>query len=274
MHVGWMAVLDLPRGERGLDAALLRERIGGRLHLTPRFRQRVVQVPMRVSEPVWQDVPDFDLDRHVSAVGDESELDRAAMRSIADAFFSEQLDRSRPLWHILVVPRLIGGRAAVLGKVHHAMVDGIAAVELGMLMFDGIPEPEPAAPVGGPRDGSPDPCASPWAPSPTPRWTSSAWRGARSRSRGRPRTPCAWPTPCAAPRCRWPRCPASGGGLLPERSDRPAAHACDPPGAPVPDARPEAAPRCHAERHHARGVRRDAAALRRKARATSRGTCA
>jgi diacylglycerol O-acyltransferase len=148
MHVGWMAVLDLPPGARSLEAALLRERIGGRLHLTPRFRQRVVQVPMRVSEPVWQDVPDFDLDRHVSTVGDESELDRAAMRAVADAFFSEQLDRDRPLWHILVVPRLAGGRAAVLGKVHHAMVDGIAAVELGMLMFDGMPDPAPAAPVG------------------------------------------------------------------------------------------------------------------------------
>ncbi len=148
MHVGWMAVVDLPPGARGLDAALLRERIGARLHLTPRFRQRVVPVPMRVGEPVWQDVPDFDLGRHVTSVGDEWELDRAAMRATSDAFFSEQLDRSGPLWQILVAPRLTGGRAAILGKVHHAMVDGIAAVEMGMLMFDATPEPEPTDTVG------------------------------------------------------------------------------------------------------------------------------
>ena len=109
--------------------------------------------PLPVGEPVWSDHPDFDLDAHVrvlpGTIG-ESELDR-----LCDEFLSRPLDRERPLWEILVAPELEGGRAAVAGKVHHAMVDGIAAVELGMLLFDPFPgveaadppswEPEPAA---------------------------------------------------------------------------------------------------------------------------------
>src|SRR3954466_13861457 len=57
-----------------------------------------------------------------------------------------RLVRIRALWEILVVPRVSGGRAALLGKVHHAMVDGIAAVELGMLLFDIAPDVAPPEP--------------------------------------------------------------------------------------------------------------------------------
>ena len=108
MHVGWMAVLDLPRGCAPRRCAA-------------QGTDRRAPAPHAALSPAGGAGPDageragvagrahFDLDRHVSTVGDESELDRAAMRAIADAFFSEQLDRARPLWHILVVPRLIGG---------------------------------------------------------------------------------------------------------------------------------------------------------------------
>ncbi|MEA2375664.1 MAG: diacylglycerol O-acyltransferase / wax synthase [Thermoleophilaceae bacterium] len=150
MHVGWMSTLALPPGDQRLDADALRERIAARLHLAPRFRQRVVQAPLAIGEPYWQDDPDFDVARHVRTVG-------GRLRETADDFFSKPLPRDRPLWEIAVLPSTGPDRAAVLGKIHHAMVDGVAAVELGMLLFDLAPDgPPPDAvdwapiPAGGP----------------------------------------------------------------------------------------------------------------------------
>jgi diacylglycerol O-acyltransferase len=154
MHVGWRSVVDRPPGMARLDAAALRARIAARLDLVPRFRQRIVGVPLGMTEPVWADDPEFDVDRHVHELRDDGELDGRDLRAVADAFLSRPLDRSQPLWEILVVPRMVCGRAAILGKVHHAMVDGIAAVQLGMLLFD--LEPDAASPDAPP----------PWAPAP------------------------------------------------------------------------------------------------------------
>ena len=155
MHVGWLAHLDLPEGAERFDTAGLIERIASRVHLTPRFRQRVVTVPFGVADPVWRDDPRFAVAAHVTEYDRAEPLDRRAVQAIADEFFSRPLDRDRPLWSLLVLPRLRGGRAAVLGKVHHAMVDGIAAVELGVLLFDLERDAAPAAPVNWePQPGS------------------------------------------------------------------------------------------------------------------------
>jgi len=139
MHVGWLSMLGSRPDGSGLDTAELKARIEGRLHLAPRFRQRVVTPP--IGEPLWADDPGFMIERHISeAVADDGgPLSGEELREVADEFLSRQLDRARPLWEILVAPRVEGGRAALLGKVHHAMVDGIAAVELGMLLFDTSP---------------------------------------------------------------------------------------------------------------------------------------
>ena len=155
MHVGWLSVVDRPPGMAVLEAAALRTRLAARLPLVPRFRQRIVSMPLGMGEPVWADDPTFDVDRHVRERDDRRELDGRDLRAVADEFLSQPLDRSRPLWEILVVPRMVCGRAAVLGKVHHAMVDGIAAVQLGMLLFDLAPDA--TAPDAPP----------PWAPVPT-----------------------------------------------------------------------------------------------------------
>lgn len=142
MHVGWLAQLELPRGAERLDAVALIERIAGRLHLAPRFRQRLASVPLGLGEPAWVDDAEFDLRRHVRVIEPPDALTRGDLRALTDRFLSRQLRRDRPLWEILVVPRVRGRRAAVLGKVHHAMVDGIAAVELGMVLFDLSPDAE------------------------------------------------------------------------------------------------------------------------------------
>jgi len=93
------------------------------------------------------------------------------VRRAADAFFTSPLWRDRPLWGIAVIPRLADGRAAILGKLHHAMVDGVATVELGMLLFDATAD-APATPprrsptAQGSTSGSSSrvarACTSPW----------------------------------------------------------------------------------------------------------------
>ena len=151
MHVGWLATLELPPGETELDPDVLAERIAARLHMAPRFRQRVVSAPL--GEPYWADDPTFSLDRHLRVEHLAGPGGAAALGQLASDFLSQPLDRSRPLWEIVVLPSVGSGRAALLGKVHHAMVDGIAAVELGMLLFDlapdaALPEPEDWEPRG------------------------------------------------------------------------------------------------------------------------------
>jgi diacylglycerol O-acyltransferase / wax synthase len=146
MHVGWLSTLELPAGAQQLDPAALIEQIAGRLHLTPRFRQRVVPAPLSLAEPTWEDDPDFHILRHVQVV-DEPNVSRRRLDELTDGFLSVQLPRDRPLWSLLVVPSVEGGCAAIVGKVHHAMVDGIAAVELGVLLFDASPEARPATPA-------------------------------------------------------------------------------------------------------------------------------
>src|SRR4051794_17248315 len=151
MHVGWLALLDLPEGTNALDHERLRASISGKLHMVPRFRQVVAGTSLAIGEPVWMDCQDFALRRHLRVHhGDPMSADE--LHETCSDFLGAQLDRTRPLWEILVVPRLQDGRSAILGKVHHAMVDGIAAVELGALLFDLDPDARPpAAPVWHPR---------------------------------------------------------------------------------------------------------------------------
>src|SRR4051812_19804248 len=125
MHVGWLATVDLPEGTERLERDALVERIAGRLHVVPRFRQVIRQPPGGLVSPYWADDAGFDIDEHVVA-DERPRHTTASLMLLAEQFFSEQLPRDRPLWQLLVVPDLGGRRAAILGKVHHAMVDGIA----------------------------------------------------------------------------------------------------------------------------------------------------
>jgi WS/DGAT/MGAT family acyltransferase len=158
MHVGWLATVDLPAGSEELDVAALLAKLNARLHLVPRFRQVVTWPVGGLGGPTWTDDPGFRIEDHV-AINAAARMSAGELMRRADRFFSEQLRRDEPLWRLEVIPRLSGRRAAVLGKVHHAMVDGIAAVQLGMLLFDGTADATPETPV-------------PWAPM----WASPARR--------------------------------------------------------------------------------------------------
>ena len=155
MHVAWSAILapsgDAPRP--CVDA--LRDRVSARLGWVPRCRQRLLSAPLGLDEPRWVDDPDFDVANHVVAIGDPQEaISPARFAAIRDTLLSTPLARTRPLWQIALIPRLSDGRAAVVGRVHHAMADGAAALQIAMLMLDG--------------DGASDAPPAPWQAAPAP----------------------------------------------------------------------------------------------------------
>jgi diacylglycerol O-acyltransferase / wax synthase len=164
MHVGWACVFRPPDGPRPSFDDLF-EHLEGRLSRGRRFRQRLVSVPLGLNAPLWIDDERFDATRHI--VRAES----SSLTEAIDDCMSRQLDRARPLWQICVADRLDDGRIGVVGKAHHCMVDGIAAVELAALLLDLTPDPEPEPPDG-------------WLPAPSPAALSRLAVGVLDQVRG------------------------------------------------------------------------------------------
>jgi diacylglycerol O-acyltransferase / wax synthase len=141
MHVGAILIFEGPP-PRYTD---LVEHVRGRLPMVPRFRQKLVVPPLEAGRPLWADDVNFNLTYHIRHTalpdpGGEPELKRLAGR-----VFSQQLDRSKPLWELWLVQGLERDRFAILTKTHHAMVDGISGVDIGTVLFDLEPVPEPVA---------------------------------------------------------------------------------------------------------------------------------
>ncbi len=142
MHVAACAVFDGPPPEH----EELLEAIESRLHLVPRYRQRLAFVPFGQGRPVWVDDPHFRATFHVRHTalpkpGGDEELKRLAGR-----VFSQALDRRRPLWELWLVEGLADDRFALLSKTHHALVDGVSGVDIATVLFDASPDPMPVAP--------------------------------------------------------------------------------------------------------------------------------
>ena len=199
MHVGWAATFRPPENGPAPSFAELRDHIHSRLCRAPRYRQRLARVPLGLNAPTWVDDRSFDIDRHVVASGARHFPD------FVDRSLSRQLPRDRPLWQIWIADQLEDGRIGVVGKAHHCMVDGIAAVELGSLLLDPTPEPPPPGfgrLAGGqhPRSG-PSPAERVRRPDP-----GGGIAGARSRCGSLARRD-AWPSSPSrrgARRGRWP----------------------------------------------------------------------
>ncbi len=135
-----------------------RDHIGSRLHLVPRFRQKLRFVPFSQGRPVWVDDPHLNLAYHVRHTSLPPPGSEEQLRNLAARIFSQELDRAKPLWEMWLIEGLSGGRFAIVGKSHHCLVDGVAGVDITTVLFDLEPEPDqPAdAPVGT------------WAPQPEP----------------------------------------------------------------------------------------------------------
>jgi WS/DGAT/MGAT family acyltransferase len=119
-----------------LTRAMVAERIAERIHLIPRLRQRLEEPPLGLANPVWTDDTGFDLDWHVRQASLSSPGDDGELGTLVGREFSHRLDRARPLWEATLVEGLAGGRQALLMKVHHALVDGMAAIGLAALVLD------------------------------------------------------------------------------------------------------------------------------------------
>ena len=147
LHIAGLSVFEGPApGPDDLTALL-----AAKLHLIPRYRQRVRSVPLELGRPVWVDAPDFDLADHVGEVALPAPGDDAALCALMAELMSHPLDRDKPLWETRLVRGLPDGRWALIFKVHHAMVDGISGVGLLTVLLDldrdaTLPEPEPWTP--------------------------------------------------------------------------------------------------------------------------------
>ena len=150
MHVAGIAVFDagpLRRADGGIDIDRIRAFIESKLHLVPRYRQRLAYVPFE-RHPVWVDDEHFQIDYHVrhSSLPKPGSFDQ--LTELTARLVSQQLDRSKPLWELSVIEGLEGDRFAFVTKIHHSMIDGISGAELLAILLnltpvEDIADPEP-----------------------------------------------------------------------------------------------------------------------------------
>jgi diacylglycerol O-acyltransferase len=153
MHIGGLSIFEGPVP----DFDELLDHVRGRLHLAPRYRQRLALAPLESGRPLWIDDPTFNVEYHVRQTALPSPGTEAQLTDLTARIMSQQLDRSKPLWEMWVIEGLDEGGFAMLSKTHHALIDGIAGIDLATAMFDLTPVP---AEIPHPDE--------PWKPHPVP----------------------------------------------------------------------------------------------------------
>ena len=168
MHLGAVAVFEGPPLSYGDLVAHIRSR----LHMVPRYRQKLAFPPMETGRPLWIDDAAFDLGYHVRHAALPAPGTDEQLATLTARLHSEPLDRGRPLWEVWLVEGLSGDRCALVSKAHHALVDGLAGVGIVTVLFDLTDNAPPALeqPV-------------PWAPRPAPGRAELALRGVRGAAR-------------------------------------------------------------------------------------------
>jgi len=148
MHVGGLTLLEGPPPT--LEEFL--EQIRQRLHLVPRYRHKLASTHTALdsSRPVWIDDPNFNLEYHVRHTALPVPGDRKQLDNLTARIFSQQLDRSKPLWEMWLIEGLQEDRFALISKTHHSLIDGIAGIDLATVLFDLSPEPPPIRHSGRP----------------------------------------------------------------------------------------------------------------------------
>jgi len=154
MHVASVMLFD---GEPPAYDDLVRA-IEERLHLVPRYRQRLADVPLGQGRPVWIDDAHFNVRYHLRHTALPAPGNDAQLKNLAGRLFGQRLDRSRPLWELWLVEGLEGGeRFALIAKTHHALVDGVSGVDITTVLFDAAPDPAPVPPPERPWVARPAP---------------------------------------------------------------------------------------------------------------------
>ena len=151
MHVGAMLVFEGPPA----DYTDFLDGLESRLHLTPRYRQKLAFPRFEMGRPLWVDDPCFNLEYHVRHTALPSPGTYDQLLKLAGRIYSQRLDRSKPLWETWLVQGLEDNRFALITKTHHSMIDGMAGVDLASVLFDIEPVPRKVEP-------------EPWTPQPLP----------------------------------------------------------------------------------------------------------
>ncbi len=164
MHIGAVMVFEGPPPAYG-DFA---DHVRGRLHLVPRYRQKLAVPPLETGRPLWVDDQNFNLEYHLRHTALPEPGSEDQLRALAARIHSQRLDRDKPLWELWLVQGLEDGRCGLISKTHHAVVDGVAGVDLATVLFDLEPVPAPM-----PHEGEP------WVPQPEPSAAALAARGVK-----------------------------------------------------------------------------------------------
>jgi WS/DGAT/MGAT family acyltransferase len=137
MHIGGLATFEPgPWKSHAERFDMLVRHIEPRLDLMPRYRQKVAFLPLNVDMPVWVDDERFDINFHIKRAAIPSPGGRKELCDYIGRVFSRPLDRRRPLWELYYLEGLEGGRWGLLTKTHHALVDGLSALELATVLMD------------------------------------------------------------------------------------------------------------------------------------------
>ncbi|HUN78139.1 MAG TPA: wax ester/triacylglycerol synthase family O-acyltransferase [Solirubrobacteraceae bacterium] len=141
MHVGGLTVLEGPPPTLEEFLAQIRQR----LHLVPRYRHKLAHTHTALDSgrPVWIDDPSFNLEYHVRHTALPAPGDWDQLCGLTARIFSQQLDRSKPLWEMWLIEGLQEDRFALISKTHHSLIDGIAGIDLATVLFDLSPDPPP-----------------------------------------------------------------------------------------------------------------------------------
>src|SRR5256714_11081257 len=164
MHVGGVVIFEgpPPSHEELVDHLL------SRMSSVPRYRQKLTEPPFELGRPFWIDDPSFNLDYHLRFTGLPAPGSLEQLRALVGRIFSQRLDRSKPLWEFWLVQGLEDNRFALISKTHHAMVDGVAGVDISTVLFDTSPVPEERPPDGGDGSAPPEQTGDHWTPAPEP----------------------------------------------------------------------------------------------------------
>ena len=136
---------DLQQPDGGINAHAIRAQIAAKLHLIPRYRQKIAWIPL-VRRPVWVDDRGFDLDHHVRHASLPRPGNDEQLKRFCAHIMEEPLDGARPLWQVHIIEGVEGGRFALFAKVHHSMVDGVSGIDLLKVLLGPTPEGESIEP--------------------------------------------------------------------------------------------------------------------------------
>ncbi|WPG37211.1 wax ester/triacylglycerol synthase family O-acyltransferase [Variovorax sp. EBFNA2] len=136
MHVGSLNVLDLPKGYKGDFYEDAKAFMASRIHLADVFTRKLALMPFDMSNPVWVDDDDIDIDYHVRHITLPRPGTNRQLQQYVARLHSTLIDRSRPMWEFFIIDGLQSGQVALYTKVHHAGIDGQAGVEVGKAIFD------------------------------------------------------------------------------------------------------------------------------------------